>query len=422
MSAPIQQLRGLEILDSRGRPTVMARCRLRSGAIGRAAVPSGASRGAAEALELRDGDQTRYRGLGCRQAVAHLDGLIADAVVGRSFTDQAAFDQLLDTLDGTPNKARLGANATLAASLAFARASANDRDLPLYQYAAAMDTAPGVLELPRPMINLFSGGKHAGGQVPIQDLLIIPQATTMAGLLEQAVAVFQSAAEIMQQRYGMRLLTADEGGLAPPVPTLDALFEDALEAIERAGLRTGSDVRLAVDVAASHFYTGHAYQLGGRTLDGTAMIDQLAHWAEAYALASIEDGLAEDDWTHWSQLCTRLAAQTLIVGDDLLCTNPARIERAVRTAAANTLLLKVNQIGTLSEALAARRIARAAGWQVIVSARSGETEDSWLADLAVGWGGDQIKIGSVTQSERLAKYNRLLELERFDGIPLRKPT
>ena len=174
-------------------------------------------------------------------------------------------------------------------------------------------------------------------------------------------------------------------------------------------------------MAASHFYTGHAYQLGGRTLDGTAMIDQLAHWTEAYALASIEDGLAEDDWIHWSQLCTRLAAQTLIVGDDLLCTNPTRIERAVRTAAANTLLLKVNQIGTLSEALAARRLARAAGWQVIVSARSGETEDSWLADLAVGWGGDQIKIGSVTQSERLAKYNRLLELERFDGIPLRKP-
>jgi enolase len=257
--------------------------------------------------------------------------------------------------------------------------------------------------------------------VPIQDLLIIPQATTMAGLLEQAVAVFQSAAEIMQQRYGMRLLTADEGGLAPPFLTLDALFEDALEAIERAGLRPGQDVRLAVDVAASHFYTGHAYQLDGRTLDGTAMIDQLAHWTEAYALASIEDGLAEDDWIHWSQLCTRLAAQTLIVGDDLLCTNPTRIERAVRTAAANTLLLKVNQIGTLSEALAARRLARAAGWQVIVSARSGETEDSWLADLAVGWGGDQIKIGSVTQSERLAKYNRLLELERFDGIPLRKP-
>jgi len=250
--------------------------------------------------------------------------------------------------------------------------------------------------------------------------LIIPQATSMAELLEQAVAVFQAAAEIMQQRYGMRLLTADEGGLAPPFPTLDAMFEDALAAIERAGLRPGQDVRLAVDVAASHFYADHSYQLGGRTLDGTAMIAQLARWVEAYALASIEDGLAEDDWTHWPQLCAQLGTQTLIVGDDLLCTNPARIERAVGTAAANALLLKVNQIGTLSEALAAQQLARAADWQVIVSARSGETEDSWLADLAVGWGGDQIKIGSVTQSERLAKYNRLLELERFDGIPLRK--
>ena len=421
MSAPIQQLRGLEILDSRGRPTVMAYCRLRSGAVGQAAVPSGASRGAAEALELRDGDQARYRGLGCRQAVAHLDGLIADAVVGHSFADQAAFDQVLDTLDGTPNKVRLGANATLAASLAFARAAANELGLPLYQYAAAMETSPRALELPRPMINLFSGGKHAGGQVPIQDLLIIPQAPSMAELLEQAVAVFQAAAEIMQQRYGMRLLTADEGGLAPPFPTLDAMFEDALAAIERAGLRPGQDVRLAIDVAASHFYADHSYQLGGRTLDGAAMIAQLARWVEAYALASIEDGLAEDDWVHWTQLCAQLGTQTLIVGDDLLCTNPARIERAVRTVAANALLLKVNQIGTLSEALAAQRIARAAGWQIIVSARSGETEDSWLADLAVGWGGDQIKIGSVTQSERLAKYNRLLELERFDGMLLRKP-
>lgn len=420
MSTPIRRIRGLEILDSRGRPTLLAVCELGSGAVGRASVPSGASRGAAEALELRDGDPARYRGLGCRQAAASLDGPIAAAAVGQAFADQAGFDRLLDTLDGTPNKARLGANATLAASLAFARASAAEQGAPLYAYAAAMGDDRAPAQLPRPMINLFSGGKHAGGQVPIQDLLIIPQAATMAGVMEQAVAVFQCAAELIAERYGMRLLTADEGGLAPPFPAIEAMFEDALAAIERAGLRAGHDVRLAVDVAASHFYDGRGgYQLGGRTLDGPALIDQLARWAGDYRLASIEDGLAEEDWGHWPGLLARLSGSTLIVGDDLLCTNPGRIARAVGAGAADALLLKVNQIGTLSEALAANRLARAAGWRVIVSARSGETEDSWLADLAAGWGGDQIKVGSVTQSERLAKYNRLLELEAFDGLALR---
>jgi enolase len=268
------------------------------------------------------------------------------------------------------------------------------------------------------MINLFSGGKHAGGQVPVQDLLIMPMADSMAGLMEQATAVFWCAAEIMAEQYGMRLLTADEGGLAPPFPSIEAMFEDAQASIERAGLRPGHDVRLAIDVAASHFYAGGMYQLGERALDGPALIAQVARWAADYGLASIEDGLAEDDWACWPQLTAQLGGSAQIVGDDLLCTNPGRIARAVREGAANALLLKVNQIGTLSEALEANRLARAAGWRVVISARSGETEDDWLADLAVGWAGDQIKIGSVTQSERLAKYNRLLQIEAWDSIGL----
>jgi enolase len=420
MSDAIRRLHGIEILDSRGRPTVMAVCELESGARGNASVPSGASRGAAEALELRDGDSARYRGLGCRQAAAHIGGEIAATLVGREIAGQAELDQALVDLDGTVNKARLGANAILAVSLAFARARAAASGQPLYAYAGAMDGTFSTPQLPRPMINLFSGGKHAGGQVPIQDLLIMPMGPSMDEIMQQAVAVFQCAAEIMQERYGMRLLTADEGGLAPPFSSIEAMFEDALAAIERAGLRPRHDVRLAVDVAASHFYADGSYSLGERTLDGSAMITQIRRWAADYSLASIEDGLAEDDWEHWTQLTAQLGDAAQIVGDDLLCTNPSRIARAVREGSANALLLKVNQIGTLSEALEANRLARAAGWRVVVSARSGETEDSWLADLAVGWGSDQIKIGSVTQSERLAKYNRLLEIEALDGLDLQQ--
>lgn len=417
MSYSIANLRGLEILDSRGRPTVLAFCELASGARGRASVPSGASRGAAEALELRDGDMARFRGLGCLQAAGNISGEIQAAARGRTFAGQAELDAWLAALDGTPNKARLGANATLAVSLAFARACAAERGQPLFAYAAGLDggAAP---RLPRPMINLFSGGKHAGGQVPIQDLLIMPMAGSMAEIMRAAAEVFQCAAEIARERYAMRLLTADEGGLAPPFPAIEAMFEDALAAIARAGLRPGRDIALAIDVAASHFYEGGRYMLGGCALDAAAMIAQIARWAADYGLASVEDGLAEDDWASWPALLGQLGASAQIVGDDLLCTNPARIERAVQAGAANTLLLKVNQIGTLSEAREAKRLARAAGWRVIVSARSGETEDDWLADLAAGWRGDQIKVGSVTQSERLAKYNRLLELEAEYGLRL----
>jgi enolase len=442
----MQRLSGREILDSRGRPTVYAACELASGARGQASVPSGVSTGAAEAIELRDGDPRRYRGLGCRAAAANLSGAIQAALAGRTFTSQRELDQALVALDGTPNKARLGANALLAASLAFARAAAAEHGLPLYQYFAAVlaeqhmltaehaenaeilqDSAhpaaisafSAVRTLPRLTVNLFSGGKHAGGQVPIQDVLLVPiSATTIDDSLAMVYEVYQAAAELVYTKYAMRALTADEGGLAPAFPNADAMLDDAVVAIRAAGLAPGRDVALAVDVAASHFYRDGSYHLGGAALDGLAMVDTIAGWLDRYPIVSVEDGLAEEDWQTWPRLRARIAGRALVLGDDLLCTNPARIRRAIEHEAADALLLKVNQIGTLSEAAAACWLARAAGWRVTISARSGETEDDWLADLAVGWGGEQIKVGSITQSERLAKYNRLLAIEAETGLPL----
>ena len=339
------------------------------------------------------------------------------ALAGQPF-DQAGLDHAMITLDGTPNKARLGANAILAVSLAFARAAANEAAIPLYQYFADLVGAP-LATLPRLTINLFSGGKHAGGQVPIQDVLLVPVAArTIDEGLAATYAVYQAAAELTAQKYGTRALTADEGGLAPPFPDAEAMLADAVAAIEAAGFTPGSDVALAVDVASSHFYEDGRYALGGDPLDSAGMIDRLAAWRTTYPIVSIEDGLAEDDWANWPALRARLGDHTLVLGDDFLCTNPARIRRAIEVQAANALLLKVNQIGTLSEAAEARALAHEAGWHVTVSARSGETEDDWLADLAVGWGGQQIKVGSITQSERLAKYNRLLAIEAETNLPV----
>ncbi|MGN6700031.1 MAG: phosphopyruvate hydratase [Thermomicrobiales bacterium] len=414
----IAALTGLEILDSRGRPTVRATCALASGASGMAAVPSGASTGRAEARELRDGDPHRYRGLGCRQAVANINMTIAQALVGQEYTDQGALDAALRALDGTPDKGRIGANAILAVSLAFARAAAAEQGLPLYQYFATLagENAP---RLPRPTINLFSGGKHAGGQVPSQDVLVVPAAArTIDEALATTFAVYQAAADLAARKYGARALTADEGGLAPPFPDAETMLADAVEAIRLAGYTPGRDVALAVDVAASHFYQDERYHLGATPLTSPAMIEHLAGWLDRYPIVSLEDGLAEEDWAHWPALRERVAGRALVLGDDFLCTNPARIRRAITAQAADALLLKVNQIGTLTEAAEARDLARAAGWHVTVSARSGETEDDWLADLAVGWRGDQIKVGSITQSERLAKYNRLLAMDATAGLPL----
>jgi enolase len=414
----LDRLYAREILDSRGRPTVWAECRLASGAIGAVSVPSGASTGRAEAKELRDGDPARYRGLGCQRAVINVKTALNDGVRGRSFASQAEFDTALQELDGTPDFTRLGANAVLAASLAFARASAAQRAVPLYRHFADLAGLP-VRTMPRLTVNLFSGGKHAGGQAELQDILLVPvKAATVDESLATVVAVYQSAAELIFKKYGQRLLRADEGGLAPPFPNVEAMFADAIEAINAAGYKSGREVALAVDVASSHFYSNGFYQLGGRRLRSPEMIVQLVEWAGRYPLVSIEDGLAEEDWAHWPQLRAALAGRSLTLGDDFLCTQPARIERAVAAGAADALLLKVNQVGTLTGAAQAAAMARAAGWKITVSARSGETEDDWLADLAVGWGGDFIKVGSITQSERLAKYNRLLAIEAETGLPL----
>ncbi|MDA1273785.1 MAG: phosphopyruvate hydratase [Verrucomicrobia bacterium] len=414
----IEKLTALEILDSRGRPTIRTACHLTSGFVGIASVPSGASTGKAEALELRDGDAKRYRGLGCRHAVGHVNLELNAAINNKPISSLSELDQLMIQLDGTPNKSALGANAILSVSLAFARATALQQGLPLYQFFANLIGSPA-RTLPRPTINLFSGGKHAGGQVPIQDVLVVPaSAATIDQALAMTYAVYQCAAEITCKKYGTRALKADEGGLAPPFPSAEAMLDDAVQSINAAGFAPGTDVALAVDVASSHFFENGIYRLGNLSLNSESMIEHLTGWVSRYPIVSIEDGLAEDDWDHWPALRKRIGNQSRVVGDDLLCTNPGRIQRAIDTGSANTLLLKVNQIGTLTEAAEALRLARAASWQVTISARSGETEDNWLADLAVGWRGDQIKVGSITQSERLSKYNRLLEIEAETNFPI----
>lgn len=411
----IEKLSGREILDSRGEPTVLATCVLEGGAWASASVPSGASTGTAEAFELRDGDPKRYRGLGCRQAAANIGRELHYALAGRVFMDQSELDRAIITLDGTPTKSRIGANAILAVSVAFARACALHRQIPLYRYFSDM-LGSAAAALPRLTINLFSGGKHAGQQVSIQDVLIIPiSAQTVDQALVAASDVYQAAAELVFEKYGMRLLTADEGGLAPPFKSVDEMFLLAVESIKRAGYAPGKDISLGVDVASTHFYNNGRYDLDSDTLDSSGMIETIASWLERFPIISVEDGLAEDDWEHWPKLRETIAGRALTVGDDLLCTNPDRIQRAIERKACDALLLKVNQIGTLTEALEACRQARAGNWSVTLSVRSGETEDNWAADLAVGWRADQFKNGSIRQSERLAKYNRLLEIAETTG-------
>ena len=420
-SGRIAQLHAVEILDSRGRPTIQTSCELAEGTRATVSVPSGASTGTAEAHELRDGDPYRYGGLGVRKAVANVNGEINRAVVLSAMTtDQDDLDRFLIELDGTPDKSRLGANAILSVSLAAARCASTHSGIPLYDHSATIAGMPETPhQLPRPTVNLFSGGKHAGGQIPIQDVLITSiSATSAADAMEQIVAVFNGAAALSRKKYGMRMLVADEGGLAPDFASVDAALTDAVAAIERTGLRPGDDVALCVDVASSHFYADGHYHIDGRALTSLEMIDVIDGWLDRYPIVSVEDGLFEDDWEHWPVLVERIGNRVLVLGDDFLTTNPARISRAIEAKAATALLLKVNQIGMLTEAAEANRLAREAGMAVVVSARSGETEDDWLTDLAVGWGGDQLKVGSVTRSERLAKWNRLLTIADATGWPL----
>ena len=413
----IETLCGLEILDSRGRPTVQATCVLTGGIRARASVPSGASTGRAEAAELRDGDSSRYGGLGCRRAVNHVNEQLNQALRGRQLPTQNDLDRAMLDLDGTPDKSRIGANAILAVSIAFARASAIQAGLPLYRHFAGLIGAKP--RLPRLMVNLFSGGKHAGGQVPIQDVLVVPlSATTIDQSLATTYAVYQAAVELTRRKYDARPLVGDEGGLAPPFRNPDEMLELAAESIRAAGFVPGGDVAMAVDVAASHFYRDGHYHLTEAPLTSRQMIEHVSRWTRRYPILIVEDGLAEDDWENWPALGEALAGKAIAMGDDLLCTNASRIRRAVQSSAANALLLKVNQIGTLSEAAEAHGLARAAGWTITISARSGETEDNWLADLATGWSADFIKIGSITRSERLAKYNRLLAIEADAALSL----
>jgi len=427
-----------EILDSRGRPTVEVDVRCEHGILGRASVPAGASTGKFEARELRDG-QSRYDGLGVQKAVTNVRETLAQGIVGMSSLAQLAIDAKLRELDGTPDGSNLGANALLGVSLAVAHAGAEASGMPLYQYmhrlalAAAELSAreqgtvsinvwkPGkrdagqpsrVPALPVPLVNMISGGKHAGGKIEYQDFMIIPKGTTdYREGLEWVVRVYKRLGKVLLEHGYESALVGDEGGYGPALASAREAAELTVEAIERAGLRPGEQVALALDVAASHFYNGSQYLLRSGPVDSTQMIDYLEGLVRDFPIVSIEDGLAEDDWNGWKELTHRLGRSVWLVGDDLFCTNSQRLWRGIQSEVANSVLIKVNQIGTLSETLRTMSMAHLAGMQTIVSARSGETEDTTIADLAVGTGCPHIKIGCIVRGERLVKYNRLLRIQ-----------
>jgi enolase len=409
----IRRVHAREILDSRGNPTVEVEVTLAGGGVGVAAVPSGASTGTHEAIELRDGDRARYGGKGVLRAVANVNGEIASAVGGRDATDQAGLDQLLVELDGTPNKARLGANAVLAVSLACARAAAAAGRQPLYRYLGGDEA----VTLPVPMVNILNGGRHAAGGTDFQEFMIVPLgAPTFREGLRWAAETFHALGGLLRQR-GLPTEVGDEGGFAPALPSNESAVELVLEAIQQAGYRPGDDVAIALDPATTELCRDGTYTLAseGRSLDAEGLIDLWTDWTGRYPIVSLEDGLAEDDWAGWAALTGRLGDRLQLVGDDLLVTSLARLERAIAERAANAILVKVNQVGTLSEAMSAVRTARAAGWGAVISHRSGETEDTTIADLSVALGTGQIKTGSMSRSERTAKYNRLLRIEEELG-------
>lgn len=407
----ITRVHAREVLDSRGNPTVEVEVHCAGGAVGRAIVPSGASTGKHEAVELRDGDPARYHGKGVRRAVAHVRDILAPQLCGLDATEQTAIDRLLCELDGTPNKSRLGANALLGVSLACAHAGAASRGQPLWRYL----DSEGVARMPLPMVNLISGGLHAGGNLDLQDFLLIPiGARSYSESLEMTVAVYRALGRILTRHGFDGVLVGDEGGYGPRLHSNEQAIEMILRAIEDAGLKAGEQAALALDVASTHFFRDGRYQLridGGRVLDADGMTALLERWVNQYPIVSIEDGLAEDDWDGWRTLTEALGDRVQLIGDDLFVTNPGRLRRGIDSGVANAVLVKVNQIGTLTETLDVVRLARQAGYRAVISARSGETEDSTLADLAVATGAGQIKIGSVARSERLAKYNQLLRIE-----------
>ncbi|MCB9654762.1 MAG: phosphopyruvate hydratase [Deltaproteobacteria bacterium] len=409
----ITHIHAREILDSRGNPTVEVEVHLSSGARGRAMVPSGASTGAHEALELRDGDAKRFLGKGVQKAVASVNDEIAPALLGYDASDPYDIDATLLSLDGTENKAKLGANAMLGVSLACARAAADAYDLPLYRYLGGVN---GRL-LPVPLMNVINGGQHADNALDVQEFMLVPKgAATFRDALRYGVETFHHLKKILNKK-GLSTAVGDEGGFAPNLPSNKAALELLTEAIEAAGYRPGQDIALALDVAATEMYKDGKYELESekRTLTTDEMIEYLAGLATSFPIVSIEDGLAEDDWTGWARLTEKLGARCQLVGDDLFVTNSSRIERGIKERCANAVLVKVNQIGTLTETLDAMALGRAHGYGMIVSHRSGETEDSTIADLAVATNAGQIKTGSASRSDRIAKYNQLLRIEEELG-------
>lgn len=403
---------GRQIIDSRGNPTVETDCFLEDGSMGRAAVPSGASTGSREAIELRDNDPGRFLGKGVLKAVAHVNGELKAALLGKDAADQAALDKLMIDLDGTPNKERFGANAILSVSMAAAHAVAASRRQPLFRYLA---TDPPLL--PVPMMNIINGGAHADNNVDFQEFMIMPVgAPTIAEAIRYGAEVFHHLKKVLAGR-GLNTAVGDEGGFAPNLSSNEEAILVILEAIEKAGYKAGSDIMLAMDVAASEFFEDGLYNLASekRKLTAAEMVDLFEEWCTKYPIFSIEDGCAENDWDGWKIMSERLADKVQLVGDDLFVTNTAILKEGIDKKIANSILIKVNQIGTLTETLAAIRMAKDAGYSAVISHRSGETEDSTIADLAVATAVGQIKTGSMSRSDRVAKYNQLLRIEETLG-------
>jgi enolase len=408
----ISEVHAREILDSRGNPTVEAEVRLQSGVLGRAAVPSGASTGSREVVELRDGDSKRYLGKGVLHAVAHVNGEIQAAIKGQDVSLQRQLDETLVRLDGTENKQRLGANALLAVSLACAHAAANDRQQPLYAY---LHQGAGY-SLPVPMMNILNGGVHADNNLDIQEFMILPvRASSFTEALRWGTEIFHTLKKLLRDR-GLNTAVGDEGGFAPNLDSNEQAMKIIIEAIENAGYRPGEDIYLGLDAASSEYYRDQAYHLQGHPpLSSIDMAALLKEWCQRYPLLTIEDGCSEDDWQGWKQLTSTLGKSVQLVGDDLFVTSTKILERGISENVANAVLIKVNQIGTLTEALDAVTMAQTAGYGVVISHRSGETEDTSIADIAVATGCGQIKTGSLSRSDRVAKYNRLLRIEEALG-------
>ena len=412
MSA-IVDIVGREILDSRGNPTVECDVLLESGVMGRAAVPSGASTGSREAIELRDGDATRYLGKGVLRAVEFINSEISESVLGLDASEQAFLDKTLIDLDGTENKARLGANATLAVSMAVARAAAEEAGVPLYRYFGGM----GALQLPVPMMNVINGGAHANNNLDLQELMIIPVgAPSFREAVRWGAETFHALKKILHDK-GMSTAVGDEGGFAPNVTSHEAAIQLILEAIDKAGYSAGEQIAIGLDCAASEFHRDGQYHLAGEglSLDVAQWTDMLATWCDKYPIISIEDGMAESDWDGWLHLTQQLGKKIQLVGDDLFVTNTRILQQGIERGVANSILIKINQIGTLTETLAAIEMAKCAGYTSVISHRSGETEDTTIADLAVGTNAGQIKTGSMSRSDRVAKYNQLLRIEEDLG-------